>query len=243
MADRLVQQHAAEAVAHHHGHAAGGRVHGVEQRQGAAGGLGPGLLAALQELEAGVATEGVGAGLDPVAVTGHDLAGEPHARPVVGGRHTVGVEDLDQPAPLGVADPGLADCAAGSARLFLGRPQQVGLSGGVDLPGRGHDGVLGGRPGRGQGGRLASAGAHRARHRVRHPEEVGFVKAVHVTEVGGLPRHHPHSGSPLRAGLRALHPPVVERQREAAAVLGVDLRQVAATGQRPREHALGQRRL
>ena len=57
---------------------------------------------------------------------------------------------------------------------------------------------------------------------------------------GRVAQQHPHVGAALAAGLRALHALVVEREREAVAVLGVELGQVAAAPQRAGEHPLRQ---
>ena len=52
--------------------------------------------------------------------------------------------------------------------------------------------------------------------------------------------HDADAGAPLAAVLRVLDAAVVERQAEAVPVLGVELGEVAAVGERPRKHALGQ---
>ena len=87
MADRLVQQHAAEPVAHDHGQAAGRGVNRVEQGQRAPRGLGRHRLGlALDELPAGVAAAGVAARLDAAVSAGDHLGAEPDARAIVGRR-------------------------------------------------------------------------------------------------------------------------------------------------------------
>ena len=136
VADRLVEQHAAEAVAHHHRQAAGGRVHGVQQRERAA--RGPvrhrlGIL--LEQLPAGVAAARVAAGLHAPVATRHDLGAEAHAGAVVRGGAAVRSEDLDLAARLGVSDPRLRDLGPGGARALVAGAQEVRLAGGLHVVG------------------------------------------------------------------------------------------------------------
>ncbi len=113
VAHRLVEQHAAEAVAHHHRQATGGRVHGVQERQRPARGPvrhRPGIV--LEQLPAGVAAARVAAGLDAAVAPGHDLGAEPHAGAVVRRGAAIRAEDLDLAARLGVSDPRLRHLGA-----------------------------------------------------------------------------------------------------------------------------------
>ena len=52
--------------------------------------------------------------------------------------------------------------------------------------------------------------------------------------------HDAHAGAALAAVLGVLDAAVVEREAEAVPVLGVELGEVAAAGERPLEHALGE---
>ena len=80
----------------------------------------------------------------------------------------------------------------------------------------------------------AAAAASAARSQVRLGEP------VHVGEVGRLARDDAHPGAALAPSLRALDARLVDRQREPGPVLAEDLGEVAAVGQRPREHQLGE---
>nr|MBA3306094.1 hypothetical protein [Thermoleophilaceae bacterium] len=86
----------------------------------------------------------------------------------------------------------------------------------------------------------AFVATHRLGHRVGDLDQGGLVDAIHVAEVAGLTAHDPHGGTALCARPRILHAAVVEGDAEVAPVLGVQLPEVPAAGQRPRDHALGQ---
>ena len=90
VAHGLVQQHPAEAVAHHHRQAPGGRVDGVEQGERPAGRL-LGDLGRVggDQLPHRVAPARVGAGLHAAVAARHDLGAEPHARAVVSMRASI----------------------------------------------------------------------------------------------------------------------------------------------------------
>ena len=85
MADGLVEEDAAEPVAHHHGQAPGGGVHRVEEGEGSLGGLARnGLRVVLDELPAGVAAAVVAACLDAAVPARDDLDAEADPGAVVG---------------------------------------------------------------------------------------------------------------------------------------------------------------
>ena len=241
MADRLVQEHPAEAVADHHGQAAGRGVDGVEQGQRAARGLlGHLLRLGGHQLPSGVAPAGVGAGLDAVVAAGHHLGAEAHARAVVGRRAALGVEHLHLAARLRVADARLADLGRQAAGALVAGAQEVGLALDVHVLGAGLDRVAVGRLGGAQPRRGARLAAQRLGGRVGHAQQVVLGQAVDVAVVGRLAADHAHAGAALAAALRALHAAVVERDREAVASLGVQLGEVAAARQRALQHARGE---
>ena len=95
--------------------------------------------------------------------------------------------------------------------------------------------------GRGQGHGLARTGApQRPGHRFGDPHQIGFGEAVHVTVEGRLALDHPHADARLAAALRRLHAALVEGQRKALPILGVELRELAAVGEGAAEHAPGE---
>ena len=71
--------------------------------------------------------------------------------------------------------------------------------------------------------------------------DVGGVEAVDVGEVGGVAVDDADAGALLGAGLDRLDPPLVDRQRLAAAAFGEDLGEAAAVGERPGQRPLGER--
>ena len=134
VADCLVQEDAAEAVPHHHREPPRRGVDGVEHGEGLARrALGDPLGRVLEQLPAGVAAEGVRAGLDAIAAARHDLGAEPQPGAIVGGRAPVGAEDLHPPAGLRVADPDLRHVAAGATGGLVAGAQQLRLGRRLDL--------------------------------------------------------------------------------------------------------------
>ena len=91
--------------------------------------------------------------------------------------------------------------------------------------------------GGGQRGRAAGLAPHRLGHRVRDPEQVLLGRAVYVAVVARLALHDAHAYAALPAALGTLDTAVVEREREAAPRLGVQLSEVAAASQRALEDA------
>ena len=241
MAHRLVQQHAAEAVPHHHGQAAGGRVHGVEQREGAARGpVRHRLGIVLEQLPAGVAAARVAAGLHAAVATRHNLGAETHAGAVVRRGKAVGSEHLDLAARLRVSDPRLRNLGAGGARPLVAGTQEVGLARGLHVVGAGGHGVLRHRLGRAERRGVAGVAAHGLGDRSGHAQQVLLGQAVHVPVVGRVALHDPHACAALAAALWALDASVVEREREASPRFGVELGHVPAARQRAIEDAGGQ---
>ena len=238
---RLVEEHAAEAVAHHHRQATGGRVHGVEQCQRPAGGLvrhRPGIV--LEQLPAGVAAARVAARLHASVAPGHDLGAEAHAGAVVQRGAAVRPEDLDLAARLGVCDPRLRHLGTGGARPLVAGAQEVRLARGLHVVGPGGHGMLGPGLGGAERRRVAGVAAHGLGDRPGHAQQVLLGQAVHVAVVGRVALHDPHARAALAAALRALHAPVVEREPEAAPRLGVELGHVATAAEGAIEHAGGQ---
>ena len=207
----------------------------------AAGGLvGHPLGLVVEQLESGVPAAGVAAGLDAVGAAGDHLGAEPHARAVVGGRAAVRVEDLHLAARLPVAHAHLRHLRPRRSRALVEGTQQLGLARRLDLL-RAHRHRMAVRSLRGrQGGRPAGLAADGLGHRVRHAQQVLLRVAVHVAVVGRVAAHHPHARTALATRLRALHPTVVEREREARAGLGVQLGQLAAPRERVLQHGGGQ---
>ena len=243
MADRLVQEHAAEPVSDDHRKAPGGSVNRVEQRQRPARGLLRHRLGiALDELPAGVPAAGVGAGLDPALVPGDHLGAQPDTGAVVRRGAALRVEDLDLPARLRVPDARLGNLRPDGPGVLVAGSQQIRLAGGCHLVRARLDRVAA-RPGRGgQGGRLARSAAQRLRDRARDAQEVLLGDAVDVAVVGRVAVHHPHARTSLAPALRTLDAAVVERDRKALAGLGVELGEVAPAAERAREHRGGERR-
>src|SRR6266545_4937345 len=75
-----------------------------------------------------------------------------------------------------------------------------------------------------------------ARARSSHARRRSALRAA-STSSGGVAAHDAHARSALAPALRALHAAVVERDREAAARLGIELGHVAPARERPLEHA------
>ena len=86
----------------------------------------------------------------------------------------------------------------------------------------------------------AAGAAHSLGHGVRHAHEVRLGEPVHVPVVGGVALDHAQAHARLAPALGRLHASLVEREPEALAILGVQLAQVAAVDERPRDHALGE---
>ena len=227
--DRLVKQHAAEAVAHHHRDPPGRRRARVEHRERLArGALGHLLRPLREQLEPGVAAARLGAGLHHRVASRHHLDREPHPRPVVRSRRAVRVEHLDELARLGVAGAHLRDVASGGAGGFVAQPE-LGLALRLDVGGRDRHRVLRAARRRAQRRGAGLPARRRLGHGVGHPHQIRLRQAVHVPEVRCVAGHHADRCAALGAGLRPFHPPVVERQAEAVPLLHVQLRQVAAT--------------
>jgi hypothetical protein len=238
VADRLVEQHAAEAVPHHHRQAAGGRVDRVQQRERPPRRLlGHLLRAVLEQLPPRVPAARVGAGLHAAVPTRHHLGAQPDAGAVVCRGAAVGPVHLDLAVVLGVADAGLGDLGAGGAGALVADPQELGLPARLDLLRRRADRVGRMRLHRAQRRRLPCVAAYGLGHRAGHPQQVLLREAVHVAVVGRVALHHSHAGAALATALRALHAAVVHRDRKAAPRLRVHLRHVAAPRQRALEHA------
>ena len=172
----------------------------------------------------------------PVAAR-HHLRAQPDAGAVVGRRAPVRAEDLDLAVRLRVADPRLRHLGAGGAGALVAGAQQVGLARCLHVLGRSRDRVAACRLGGAERGRMPGVAAHRLGHGARHAQQVLLGEAVDVAVVGRVALHHAHARAALAAALRALHAAVVEREREAAARLGVQLRHVAAARERALEHA------
>ncbi len=239
----LVEEDAAEAAADHDRHRAGGRRHGVEQDERLAGGTGGdrgGVV--VEELEATVPAEGLGAGLDPVAAAGDGLGADPHPGAIVAAEQAGGVGDRDLAPRLAVGGHRLRYLAAGRAGALVQLTQQLRLTGGGDVAWRALDRLrapLFGtkRP------RLGAIAAQRRRRLVGRPLDVGGVEAVDVGEVGRAAAQHPHPGSLFGAGLHRLDPRLVDRQGQAAAPFGEDLGELAAVGEGAGDDPLGNRRV
>ncbi len=86
--------------------------------------------------------------------------------------------------------------------------------------------------------RLARLLAHRLGDGVGEREQVGLGEPVHVAEVRGLALDDPDRRADLAAALRAFDAAVVERHREARALLGVELRPVSSARERTAERGL-----
>ena len=243
VADRLVQQHAAEGVADHHREPPRGRVDGVELGERAPGGLLGHLLGVgRDQLPARVAAAGVAAGLHAPVAARHHLGAEPHAGAVVVRGPAVGAEHLDLSPSLHVADARLGDLGRQAARVLVAGAQNVGLAADLHLLRADLDRVdLRHGPDRLEAGRSARLAPKRLGSRLRHPQQVLLGQPVHVAVVGRVALHHPHAGAQLAPALRPLHATVVERDREAPPRFRVQLGEVPAAGQRALEHACGER--
>ena len=97
----LVEEDAAEAAADDDRHRPCRGGAGVEQRQRLAGRL-LGDLAGIvfEQLEAAMAAEGLGPGLDRVRAPGHRLHPDPRPGPIVAGEQALRVGDCDHAARL-----------------------------------------------------------------------------------------------------------------------------------------------
>ena len=154
----------------------------------------------------------------------------------------VGVEDLDLAAALGVADRATWATSSPAARA---RSSQARSRSALRAASTSSGAVATGWPR--PAARRVERGRARARSprtacgdRVGHAQQVLLGQAVDVAEVGRVALHDAHAGAALAAALGTLDAAVVEREREAAPVLGVELGEVAAARQRALEHALGQ---
>ena len=203
VADGLVEQHAAEAVAHHDRHAAAGRATRVEHRRRAlrAASSATSLGVVREQLEAGVTAERLVPGLDAAAAPGHHLDAEPHARAVVAGVSALRVEDLRRGGASRRSRRSPAPPRARAARALVALAQQLGLALGVDLLGALRDRCTPSRrlDARGQRLRLAplaatppgdTDSATRWRSCLR--------EAVDVAEVGRVAHDHAHRGAAAR---------------------------------------------
>ena len=124
----------------------------------------------------------------------------------------------------------------GPGRLVAG-PQQVGLALRGYARRVGHD-LLHGRWARGlERLRRGAFPAQRRRGGVGRPIEVALAQPVHVREVRRVARNDSDPGTALAPALGSLHARLVDREREARAVLAVDLGEVASPGERPLEGA------
>ena len=134
VAGHLVKEDTAEAAADDHGHRPGRRGVGIEQLQRHLGcALGDRLGgAAVDKLEAAMATERLHSGLDPLLAPGDDLDREADPGAIVGGKTPFGVGDQDPPSRLQVAGLDLGHLVARGARPLVAGAKQVGLALGRD---------------------------------------------------------------------------------------------------------------
>ena len=199
VAGHLVEQHPAEAAAHHHRHRAGGRRVGVQQGDGdSRRSLGGALGGALgDQLEAAMPAQGLEAGLDRAVSPGNHLDAQPHPGSVVDGEPPLGVGDRDPASALGVARLHLGHLAARRAGALIAGAKQLGLAVGRHLGG-GHGDLLERGPlRRRQGLDLATVAARRRRHGGRGALQLALPQPVHMSEVAGLAAHHPNPGAAL----------------------------------------------
>ena len=88
--------------------------------------------------------------------------------------------------------------------------------------------------------RLAALAARRRRDRGRGALQVALAEPVDVREVARLAADHADPGAALGAALDVLDPRLVDRQPEARSLLAEQLGEVAAVGERPLHHPLGE---
>ena len=100
-----------------------------------------------------------------------------------------------------------------------------------------HAGALRGRQ---RDGLAVARASHGPCHRARHAHQVGLRQAVHVPVVGRLALDHANADARLATALGGLHAALVQREREALPVLGVELGQVAPVCEGAAEHPPGE---